>query len=416
MTEKLLINLVGDGAVRLWGLSGRERLQRMLAETGSAFRIVENLSALPETARVLLINANYLYDGRVLGALLSFDTLTALVTDDGHPVAILGLASMANMMQTVLEGEAPVPDALAKKKLADIQIGMQQTLKKKDFPYVFPVSEANRVALERELFAASYKGVTDLVTKWLWPLPASLVTSLCVRLGLQPNHVTILSLVFAILAGWAFWEGEFGLGLLLGWLMTFLDTVDGKLARVTLTSSKAGDILDHGLDIVHPPLWYWAWGAGVMSTVTPLAEFELLIWLMFLGYVGGRLCEGAFQLWLAPFDLFIWRKADSFNRLITARRNPNLLMLTTGWLAGRPDIGLLLVICWHLLSTLILVVRLVMAWREHTRAGMLHSWMEPIDPVQNRDQLAVRVFTRVPLARRYDKTDPNLFNGTSGNS
>src|SRR5690606_12102383 len=100
----------------------------------------------------------------------------------------------------------------------------------------------------------------------------------------------------------------------------------------------------------------------------------------FLGYIGGRLCEGAFQLWLAPFDLFIWRKVDSFNRLITARRNPNLLLLTFSWLADRPDIGLVLVVGWHLLSTLILFVRLMMAWRERARIGRLHSWMEPIDP------------------------------------
>ncbi len=400
MTQTVFIHFVDDSVVKLWGLSGRERLQRMLATSKSAYKIVENLSDFPEIAWVLLIRADYLYDGRVLEALLAFDTPVTLVTDDNQPVVIVSPANEAATMRAVLQGEAPVTAAPLQKKLADLQIGMQQNLKKKDSPYILLVNEANRVLLEQELFAASYKGVTDLVTKWVWPLPAFWTTQLCVRFGLQPNHVTLLSLLFAILAGWAFWEGLFGWGLLLGWLMTFLDTVDGKLARVTLTSSKAGDILDHGLDIVHPPLWYWAWGLGVMITANPLPELEWLIGLMFFGYIGGRFCEGAFQLWLAPFDLFIWRKIDSFNRLITARRNPNLLLLTFSWLVGRPDIGLLLVVCWHLLSTLVLFVRLVMAWRERTRSGVLHSWMELIDPVRNRDQLAVRVFTRVPLAHR----------------
>ena len=409
MTETIFIHLVGDSVAKLWGISGRQRLQRMLAETKSVFELVENCLDLPEAARVLLVRADYLYDGRVLKALLSFDPFMMLVADDDQPVAILSPVSEASMMRTVLQRKTPVPAALSPKKLADIQVGMQQNLKKKDSPYILPISEENRSALEQELFSASYKGVTDLVTKWAWPLPAFWVTHLCVRLGLKPNHVTLLSLLFAILAGWAFWEGEFGWGLLLGWWMTFLDTVDGKLARVTLTSSKIGDILDHGLDIVHPPLWYWAWGLGVMTTATPLAELEWLIGLMFLGYIGGRLCEGAFQLWLAPFDLFIWRKVDSFNRLITARRNPNLLLLTFSWLADRPDIGLVLVVGWHLLSTLILFVRLMMAWRERARIGGLHSWMEPIDPVQNRDQLAVRVFTRVSLADRYGKADIGRF-------
>ena len=56
-----------------------------------------------------------------------------------------------------------------------------------------------------------------------------------------------------------------------------------------------------------------------------------MFWLILIGYIGGRLCEGAFQLWIASFDIFIWRPMDSFSRLITARRNPNLILLTFGW-------------------------------------------------------------------------------------
>ena len=57
--------------------------------------------------------------------------------------------------------------------------------------------------------------------------------------------------------------GVFALGLLAAWLMTFLDTVDGKLARVSLQSSKLGHWMDHGLDIIHPPIWYWCWAQGL---------------------------------------------------------------------------------------------------------------------------------------------------------
>jgi phosphatidylglycerophosphate synthase len=40
--------------------------------------------------------------------------------------------------------------------------------------------------------------------------------------------------------------------------MSVLDSVDGKLARLTFESTPQGDVLDHGMDIVHPPFWYWA--------------------------------------------------------------------------------------------------------------------------------------------------------------
>jgi hypothetical protein len=165
--------------------------------------------------------------------------------------------------------------------------------------------------------------------------------------------------------------------------------------------------MDHGLDLVHPPLWYLAWGAGLATTAVPLANLELLAWLMFASYVGGRLCEGLFEFWLAPFVMFIWQQIDSFNRLITARRNPNLILMTLSWLADRPDIGFLLIVGWHVISTLFLAWRVIVAWQTRRQQGSLTSWMEAIDPIQDRQQLAVRVFTRVPLAEKNGSTLTN---------
>ena len=76
--------------------------------------------------------------------------------------------------------------------------------------YVLPISEENRRTLESELFTRSYKGVTDLVTKWLWPVPAFWTVRFCVRFGIRPNHVTLLSLVIcrtggSCLLAWLLW-------------------------------------------------------------------------------------------------------------------------------------------------------------------------------------------------------------------
>lgn len=407
MTTAFYVHIVGNSKVDLWGMSGRVRLERMLSAI-KAITVIENLSQLDEMDSVLLLRADYLFDARIIDALIALDKHMVLVTPIGEiPVAIRTNGKDANMMCEVLNEKRTIPDDLPSYAIKDLPIQVQQNLKKKDPPYVLPILRCNQTELESELFAASYKGVTDLVTKWLWPWPAFMATRLCVRLGLKPNHVTLLSLVLAVLAGVAFWYGMLGIGLIMAWLMTFLDTVDGKLARVTLTSSKIGDVLDHGLDIVHPPLWYLAWGIGLVATDTPVANLELLIWLVFIGYIGGRLCEGAFQFWLASFDIFIWRKVDSFHRLITARRNPNLILLTAGWVAGRPDIGFILVVLWHLLSTLFLIYRLFIAWQSRSQDGVLRSWMEGIDPVRDRQQLAVRVFTRQPLSRQYVKPAPS---------
>jgi phosphatidylglycerophosphate synthase len=388
-------------------LSGRERLQR-LATSLKQTRLADNLTDIPEDAPALLLRADHLFDARVIAALSNLQEDIVLCNQSSAPVAIRTEGKNVPALLEALRGtNTSAISGMKQYTLKDLQTGVQQNLKKKESPYVLPISVANRKALEWELFAGSYKGVTDLVTKWLWPVPAFWATHLCVRWKVTPNQVTLLSLILAVFAGIAFWYGYYASGLIMGWLMTFLDTVDGKLARVTLTSSRLGDVMDHGLDLVHPPLWYLAWGAGLATTAVPLANLELLAWLMFASYVGGRLCEGLFEFWLAPFVMFIWQQIDSFNRLITARRNPNLILMTLSWLADRPDIGFLLIVGWHVISTLFLAWRVIVAWQTRRQQGSLTSWMEAIDPIQDRQQLAVRVFTRVPLAEKNGSTLTN---------
>jgi phosphatidylglycerophosphate synthase len=394
------IHIIGDSETNIWGLSGRERLQRML-KAFAGTELSDNPARIPARAPALLLRADYLFDAIVLGALLKAKTNLVLVSEESEPVAMR--ISGGNVQQALGEfasgGEGQILSFLPRYELKDLDLpSLRQNLKKRDAPYVLPISRNSRCNLESELFKRSYKGVTDFVTKWLWPAPAFQAVHFCIRTGLSPNHITLLSLLFAVLAGVAFWYGFYGAGLVMGWFMTFLDTVDGKLARVTVTSSRFGDVLDHGLDIIHPPLWYIAWGVGLSADYSLSSHLPLLFGLILIGYIGGRLCEGAFQFWVASFDIFIWRPLDSFNRLITARRNPNLVLLTFGWLAGRPDIGLLSVVIWHLLSTGFLLVRVVTGWLSRRSRGPLHSWFEEIVAGQDEGKLAVRIFA--PLKSR----------------
>jgi phosphatidylglycerophosphate synthase len=394
------ILIIGDSETEIWGLSGRERLRRMLAPLKQA-RLADDPGQIPVGASALVLRADHLFDARVLAALVNAQTNFILASDEGHSVAMRIAEGdvhqvLADFTADDKKQKGQIYASLPRHKLEDLNLlDLRQNLKKRDPPYVLPISNENRATLESELFARSYKGVTDLVTKWLWPFPAFWAVRFCVRFGIRPNHVTLLSLLFAVLAGIAFWHGYYGIGLVMGWLMTFLDTVDGKLARVTVTSSRIGDVLDHGLDIIHPPLWYIAWGAGLPADLPAAPDLTVLTWLILIGYIGGRLCEGAFQFWIASFDIFIWRPIDSFSRLITARRNPNLVLLTLGWFAGRPDIGLWSVVVWHLLSTAFLAGRVMMGWLARRSQGILHSWFEEIVPGRDDGKLAVRIF--VPL-------------------
>ena len=96
---------------------------------------------------------------------------------------------------------------------------------------------------------------------------------------------------------------------------------------------------------------------------------------MVAGYVLQRVIEGLF---IKDFgmDIHVWQKFDSQFRLITARRNPNMVILFFATLAGRPDIGLILLAWWTIISLLVHAVRLVQAYAAQRAGKPIVSWME----------------------------------------
>ena len=397
--------VLGNSPVRLWGLTPAERIERQLRGEGIVLWR-KDLDALPADCTLLMLRGDCLYDARVLRGLVAVRNVLLEVDAAGRslPVAAHVTAERAPALGELLSGRPPRSPVtgVAAVTIEQVAQGFEAGLLKLDRPCVLPVTAEHRRALEELTFSGAYKGVTDLVTKWLWPIPAQWVTRWCVRMRITPNQVTAVSLLLVVVATVLFARGEFAWGLLAGWIMTFLDTVDGKLARVTVTSTRLGNIFDHGIDLIHPPIWYVAWGVGLaldppVVTGVPLV---LLYLILLVGYVGGRLCEGAFQRWIASFSIFTWRPFDSYFRLIVARRNPNLIMLTLSLAIGRPDLGLLAVVVWTLLSTAILLVRLLQASRARRQRGTIRSWLTEIGQTVDERVLAVRVFAHAPTARK----------------
>ena len=231
-------------------------------------------------------------------------------------------------------------------------------------------------ALERASYFGAYKGVTDLLTKYLWPEWALVLTRWAARLGISPNQVTLVGAILCILATWLFWRGWYWPGLAAGLGFMVLDTVDGKLARCTITASKWGEAFDHGIDLVHPPFWWWAWAIGLGPYGRPLSP-PLFWWTLAVivgGYVVQRLIEGAFIAWFR-IHIHVWRRFDSWFRLFTARRNPNMVILLAFLIAGRPDWGLVAVAAWTLASLLVHAVQLVEALAARARGREVVSWL-----------------------------------------
>lgn len=362
--------VVGLAEGRIWGMSSAERLQRIFRRLG----LQENGATASATQAVLAVDARWVFDEALIRALAQQPNVI-LVDDDGVPAAIHGQGeAMAVALERLAAGEDIAAVAPDYPRLTALEVGStyNSELRKKEPPILRRLTTANVREVEKRLFQGSYKGVTDLVTKYVWPAPARVVTRWCALAGVTPNQVTFASFLLVLAAFALFWTGHFGWGLVAACGMTFLDTVDGKLARVTLTSSKMGNVFDHGIDLIHPPFWWWAWLVGVQAGPHPLGHAELILAVIVGGYVVQRMLEGVF-LGLFKVEMHAWRPFDSFFRLITARRNPNLIMLTGASLVGRPDIGLLLVAIWTALSLLVHLVQVLQGLI--TPRGQVTSWL-----------------------------------------
>ena len=386
-----------ESPVRLWGLSSRQRLRRQLREAGGV-QWLDSLDRLAESGRVLLLNGNYLFEVRTLAGLLEREQSVLRCAADSRVAAAICHAGDAPSLAEVVSGRSDrIPEGVGDLVPGDFA-AFDDTLRRSQAPLLEPVREDNRLSLENRLYGNAYRGITDLVTKFFWPKPAKRAVRMAARLGLTPNQVTATGFVLVLAACYLFLAGQYAAGLAAGWLMTFLDTVDGKLARVTVQSSRFGHLFDHGIDLLHPPFWYICWGASLQAFEPVLGLDRVDFYGVIVGgYVLGRAVEGVFPL-LGECGVFTWRPFDAWFRLVTARRNPCMILLTFSVLVGRPDWGFLAVAFWTAATSAVLVIRLIQGGVARLRHGRLQSWLSDPSVATGPNAGSYRVFGRTRSA------------------
>ena len=361
---------IGQTEACLFGQPARMRAERLARNAG--LEVSDNVAS---DRPVLMGNLAFGWDPAWLKELARRPG-TALLKD-GRPVLVHApdQASAARAGAAMAGGEAL--DGSFEQLDADTAELSYFELRKRERPFVLPLSPANSLEVERAFYDAAYKGVTDLLTLYLWRRPAFWLTRWAAVAGMTPNMVTLVGFVFCALAFWLFWGGHYWAGTATGLVFMVLDTVDGKLARCTGQSSKWGDLLDHGVDLLHPPFWWWAWVHGLGSAGHQIEEvYKVSLIAVIVGtYILGRIIEGWFKNRFG-MHIHVWRKVDSRFRLITARRNPNMVILFGSLLFGRPDVGIELVAVWSVISLIFHAVRLAQAEALADRGGKIVSWLD----------------------------------------
>jgi len=369
-SSPLQVVLAGANPTYLWGMSVDERVRRIAAAQKFTIGGIGD-------APTLLVNRAFAFDPA---------WLRAMATRPGEALTLGGKVAIANCRNdderrealAAIEGDARLPEGASLVALAheDGNVQVNAELRKREQPFLLRLDPSTVRGVERASYFGAYKGVTDLLTKYLWPEWALVLTRMAARLGISPNAVTAVGAILCVVATICFGYGFYWTGMLTGLGFMVLDTVDGKLARCTITSSFWGNIFDHGIDLIHPPFWWYAWGVGLAAYGRPL-DPDTFLWVMVAiigGYVVQRVIEGIFMRRFG-MHIHVWERADSRFRLITARRNPNMVILFVALLFMRPDLGLIGIAVWTLLSCLFHLVRLVQAYLVSARGGAIRSWL-----------------------------------------
>jgi phosphatidylglycerophosphate synthase len=366
----LLFVPVGENSARPFGLHARERACRLATNAG--FECAD--APLPHRA-ALLASMAYGWDAAWLKELR--DRPRTALTHGGKPVlAHVPEGEDASAVTAAIESGSSIDgyQSIAA-ETAELE---NKALRKRARPFVLPLDPNDPEPVERAAYDAAYKGVTDALTLYLWRKPAFYLTRWAGRRGLSPNFITLIGAILCVLAFLLFWRGHYWLGVLSGFIFMVLDTVDGKLARCTGASSKWGNAFDHGIDLIHPPFWWWAWLHGLAAYGRAVEPFyaTMVLWVIVGGYVAQRVIEGLSIKRFGGMEIHVWRPLDSRFRLITARRNPNIVILAGSLLFRRPDVGLELVAWWTLISLIFHAVRLAQMTEMQARGAKVVSWLE----------------------------------------
>jgi len=207
--------LIGENSSRIWGLPINEWQTRAFKKAGA-----DVVAPLTETAKGLWHHIDWIMSAELSKSFAVTDRL-ALV-ESGTIVSLSGATKAEAEALIGQKYEAASNSDFKMVAPADVNDGYIKSLRKHEPPYVLDTKSTPILDIMRRQFKSSYKGITDFVTKWFWPVPAFYVTRFCAWLRLSPNQVTTIGFFLMLAATYFFWNAHWALGFLCGWTMTFL--------------------------------------------------------------------------------------------------------------------------------------------------------------------------------------------------
>ena len=369
---------------KLWGMTLMEKLLRQLSTAGieeclvvfkgdqdigqilrKDFQKWHKINAVPYTLKTdetetlkeilnessssyIVLQGNAILDARIID----------LLKESNQPKLVQGDSQSSSAFSISQEQLAEISgvkdfDSLIQNKMfervntsdMDSYIG---SMRRRLEPFLFKIEEATDLKkAEKVAFTAIYKGATDFITKYAWPWPTRMMVHALSPTGITPNQITYISMVLSFGAIPLFFTGWFWTAWIMGIIMSFLDTLDGKLARLTMRTSEAGHWLDNASDTIYLWLWYAGIGWYFSNDIFDFQEVNTIAaWALVGFFTIDKIITGLFKK-LFGAQLHDFAPIDWHARIYIARRNPFLVVLLIGLIINQPVFGLHAMAVWQ---------------------------------------------------------------------
>lgn len=216
-------------------------------------------------------------------------------------------------------------------------------------PYYFQYGKGLDLRMiEDQIYEANFKGTMDFIATYIYKYPVREITKFLSPFKfISPNQITFLSIVSSFAVPLLFAVGFFGAAIIIGWCMFIFDSVDGKLARLTVRLSRTAGIIEHATSA--PAIFLWFTGLAWHFTDGRLFRFDepdaIAGWTLMILYWVDKGVNGIFRSKFKR-EIYDYSALDKAFHLIACRRAIIMLIITVGYLAGNVEISFHFLAFW----------------------------------------------------------------------
>ena len=384
------LSLLGVSRVRVWlSPQSEDRVRQLRTDLGRLYQVDLVFSTISEPGQIyeeiaaagepaVLLDGDVVYDERILAHLMDRGPGHAVVRHSGAAALWLKAAQAGSLGRMLAAAAQPDPVPVGHLLAQDPDhLGLHvchpeeldpyvPSLRLTMAPYMVRLDSPGQIRpVDHLMYHRSFKGVIDAVARYGYYHLVRWVTRTLSRTTLPPNLFTLLSVLGIWGAIPCFALGYVGAGVVVAWAAVLLDSVDGKLARLTLHLSEAMGRFEHIAAMPGLGLWYaalgWHYSGGEIFSTHPGA---LATWVLLGSFLVDKMISGLFRKAFGK-EIFDYRPVDAAFHLAACRRNTGLLILTLGVLAGREAEAFALLTGWMVFTLIFHAFRF--AWVAATR-------------------------------------------------